>query len=131
MAGTTPTAMVEPAAGLRFSKMHGAGNDFVVLDLRDGAPPPDAALSRALADRHTGVGCDQILTIEPPRQVAGDGDDGGGRHRDVPDRTALVDGRGRYHDHGGGRRLVVDAPGAASLTACRAPIHGAALHSAA
>ena len=60
MAGATRPA-------LRFSKMHGAGNDFVVLDLRDGTPPPDAALSRALADRHTGVGCDQILTIEPPR----------------------------------------------------------------
>jgi len=49
---------------LRFTKMHGAGNDFVVLDLRDDAPEPDAALCRALADRHTGVGCDQILTIE-------------------------------------------------------------------
>ena len=54
---------------LRFSKMHGAGNDFVVLDLRDGVPPPDAALCRALADRHTGVGCDQILTVEPPRSA--------------------------------------------------------------
>lgn len=49
----------------RFSKMHGAGNDFVVLDLRDGAPAPDAALCRLLGDRHRGVGCDQILTIEP------------------------------------------------------------------
>lgn len=56
-----------PRRTLRFSKMHGAGNDFVVLDLRDGTPPPDAALSRALGDRHAGVGCDQILTIEPPR----------------------------------------------------------------
>ena len=56
-----------PRPPLRFSKMHGAGNDFVVLDLRDGTPPPDAALSRALGDRHKGVGCDQILTIEPPR----------------------------------------------------------------
>jgi diaminopimelate epimerase len=56
--------MPEPA--LRFSKMHGAGNDFVVLDLRDGAPPPSPGLCRALADRHTGVGCDQILTVEPP-----------------------------------------------------------------
>ena len=52
---------------MKFSKMHGAGNDFVVLDLRGGAAAPDAALCRALADRHTGVGCDQILTIEPPR----------------------------------------------------------------
>ena len=49
---------------LRFTKMHGAGNDFVVLDLRGDTPAPDAALCRALADRHTGVGCDQILTVE-------------------------------------------------------------------
>ncbi len=55
------------APRLRFSKMHGAGNDFVVLDLRDGTPPPDAGLAARLADRHRGVGCDQILTIEPPR----------------------------------------------------------------
>lgn len=58
-----------PRPPLRFSKMHGAGNDFVVLDLRHGLPPPDPALSRALADRHTGVGCDQLLTIEPPRSA--------------------------------------------------------------
>ena len=51
---------------MRFTKMHGAGNDFVVLDLRDGTPPPDAAHFRLLGDRHFGVGCDQILTIEPP-----------------------------------------------------------------
>ncbi|MFN3841922.1 MAG: diaminopimelate epimerase [Rehaibacterium terrae] len=49
---------------LRFSKMHGAGNDFVILDLRDGAPPPDAALVRAMGDRHTGVGFDQLITVE-------------------------------------------------------------------
>ena len=54
---------------MRFSKMHGAGNDFVVLDLRDGVPPPDAALARLLGDRRKGVGCDQILTIEPPRST--------------------------------------------------------------
>ena len=52
---------------LPFTKMHGAGNDFVVLDLRGGTPPPDADLAAHLADRHRGVGCDQILTIEPPR----------------------------------------------------------------
>lgn len=55
------------STALRFSKMHGAGNDFVVLDLRDGSPSPTPALAARLADRHTGVGCDQILTIEPPR----------------------------------------------------------------
>ena len=55
-----------PAPTLRFSKMHGAGNDFVVLDLRDGAPPPGPELCRALADRHAGVGCDQILTVGRP-----------------------------------------------------------------
>ncbi|GAB2626632.1 diaminopimelate epimerase [Novilysobacter erysipheiresistens] len=64
--------MAEPAtavtADLRFSKMHGAGNDFVVLDQRGNAAPPSAELCRALADRHTGVGCDQILTVEDPRE---------------------------------------------------------------
>lgn len=62
--------MAAPRTPLRFSKMHGAGNDFVMLDLRDGTPPPTPELSRALADRHTGVGCDQILTIEPPRSAS-------------------------------------------------------------
>ncbi len=51
-----------------FSKMHGAGNDFVLLDCRHAAAP-DAALCRRLADRHTGIGCDQVLTIEPPRDA--------------------------------------------------------------
>ena len=51
---------------LHFTKMHGAGNDFVVIDLRAGGPAPDPALAARIADRHTGVGCDQILVIEPP-----------------------------------------------------------------
>src|SRR5688572_11619420 len=54
------------APALRFTKMHGAGNDFVVLDLRHDATPPSPDLCRALADRHTGVGCDQVLTVETP-----------------------------------------------------------------
>ena len=53
-------------ARLRFSKMHGAGNDFVLLDCRGGATLPDAAVARALGDRHRGVGFDQLLTIEDP-----------------------------------------------------------------
>jgi diaminopimelate epimerase len=51
-------------SGIRFTKMHGAGNDFVILDRLAGAPFPDAALARRLADRHFGVGCDQIMVIE-------------------------------------------------------------------
>lgn len=57
------------SARLHFSKMQGAGNDFVVLDLRGGGAPPDPALAARLADRHYGVGCDQILTIEPARDA--------------------------------------------------------------
>ena len=54
---------------LHFTKMHGAGNDFVVLDLRDGQAPPDPATCARIADRHMGVGCDQLLTVEPPREA--------------------------------------------------------------
>lgn len=53
---------------MRFTKMHGAGNDFVVLDLRGAAVAPAPLLWRLLGDRHRGVGCDQILTIEAPRE---------------------------------------------------------------
>ena len=53
-----------------FTKMHGLGNDFVVLDARGGALPPlHAGTVRALADRQTGIGCDQLLLLEPS-QVA-------------------------------------------------------------
>jgi len=49
---------------IRFSKMHGAGNDFVLLDLRQGQAAPTPSLAQAIGDRHTGVGFDQLLTIE-------------------------------------------------------------------
>ena len=49
---------------IRFSKMHGAGNDFVLIDLRQGQAAPDAALARAIGNPHTGVGFDQLLGIE-------------------------------------------------------------------
>ena len=49
-----------------FVKMHGLGNDFVVLDAREDAlPPVTAATARALADRRTGIGCDQLVLLEP------------------------------------------------------------------
>ena len=52
---------------LHFSKMHGSGNDFVVLDCQHREFPLDAAQIRALADRHTGVGFDQLLSVEAAR----------------------------------------------------------------
>ncbi len=55
-----------PDPGLPFIKMHGLGNDFVVLDLRRGGGLPSAALAQAIADRHRGVGCDQLAAILPP-----------------------------------------------------------------
>ena len=49
-----------------FTKMHGLGNDFVVLDARAAPlPPMTAAIARALADRRTGIGCDQLVLLEP------------------------------------------------------------------
>lgn len=53
-----------------FRKMHGLGNDFVVLDRRHNGAAVTAAAARALADRHTGIGCDQIIVIETPRNGA-------------------------------------------------------------
>jgi diaminopimelate epimerase len=50
---------------LPFIKMHGAGNDFVVLDGREAAPNLSATAVRWIADRRRGVGCDQLIIIEP------------------------------------------------------------------
>ena len=49
---------------LNFLKMHGLGNDFVVIDARTTRVALDPASLRALADRRRGVGCDQVITIE-------------------------------------------------------------------
>ena len=48
-----------------FHKMHGLGNDFVILDARDHPLEITPALARAIADRGTGVGCDQLILLEP------------------------------------------------------------------
>jgi diaminopimelate epimerase len=55
--------------GLPFTKMHGAGNDFVVLDgIRDELPPLEPLAAR-LCDRHFGIGADQLLVLRPSRQA--------------------------------------------------------------
>ena len=57
---------------VRFAKMHGQGNDFVVLDGVRQALDLTAAQARALADRHFGVGCDQVLVVERARESNND-----------------------------------------------------------
>jgi diaminopimelate epimerase len=57
---------------LRFTKMHGAGNDFVVLDCTQVPFSLSPEQLRKIADRHRGVGCDQILVVEKPRDPSAD-----------------------------------------------------------
>lgn len=59
-------------APLPFAKMHGCGNDFVILDARGRADPTTPALARAVADRRRGVGFDQLIVLRDPK---GEGDD--------------------------------------------------------
>ncbi|HVM22712.1 MAG TPA: diaminopimelate epimerase [Sphingomicrobium sp.] len=48
-----------------FHKMHGLGNDFVIVDAREQPFDVTPSLARAIADRRTGVGCDQLIVLEP------------------------------------------------------------------
>ena len=57
---------------LPFTKMHGAGNDFVVLDCTQNSFSLNENQLKRLADRHLGVGADQILVVEKPRQAGVD-----------------------------------------------------------
>jgi diaminopimelate epimerase len=54
---------------IAFTKMHGLGNDFLIMEAPSGGALPDAAQWRRLADRRTGVGFDQALVLEPPRSA--------------------------------------------------------------
>jgi diaminopimelate epimerase len=64
------TTYIAPAM-TPFRKMHGLGNDFVVLDARAQDLPVTPARAAAIADRNRGIGCDQFIVLEPP----GDGAD--------------------------------------------------------
>jgi diaminopimelate epimerase len=57
---------------LKFTKMHGLGNDFVVLDATRAPLELTREQLRRIADRHFGIGCDQILRVEKPRQPGTD-----------------------------------------------------------
>lgn len=57
---------------LDFIKMHGLGNDFVILDGRDGTLKLSRGAVRTIADRREGVGCDQLIVMEPPKDGSAD-----------------------------------------------------------
>ncbi|PZF77179.1 diaminopimelate epimerase [Aestuariivirga litoralis] len=57
------------AAPRHFRKMNGLGNDFVVFDARTHAVAMDETKARAIADRKTGIGCDQLIVLEPSKKA--------------------------------------------------------------
>jgi diaminopimelate epimerase len=59
-------------AALPFLKMHGLGNDFVVIDLRDRPVSLTLPQRRWIADRRRGIGCDQLILLETPQQKVAD-----------------------------------------------------------
>lgn len=89
-----PAPETATATPVRFLKMHGLGNDFVVVDRREQYFRPDAAEIRRLADRQTGLGFDQLLLLDPPTQGA-----------DISWRIYNADG-GEVQQCGNGARCV-------------------------
>ena len=85
-----------------FHKMHGLGNDFVILDAREAPFEITPPLARAIADRRTGVGCDQLILLEPSERA------------DLKMRIWNSDG-GEVESCGNAARCVVQLTGAASI----------------
>ncbi|HLE66043.1 MAG TPA: diaminopimelate epimerase [Burkholderiales bacterium] len=93
---------------IAFTKMEGAGNDFIVIDATQQPIRLSAAQLRRLADRHFGVGCDQVLLVEPPS----------GPHADFRYRIFNADG-GEVEQCGNGARCLVRFVHEKGLTAKR------------
>ncbi|MEO6024957.1 MAG: diaminopimelate epimerase [Burkholderiales bacterium] len=90
---------------LSFTKMHGLGNDFVVLDGINQRVALTPEQVRFIADRHMGIGCDQILLVEPPSQP------------DVDFRYRIFNADGGEVEHcGNGARCFVQFVREAGLT---------------
>ena len=85
-----------------FHKMHGLGNDFVIVDARETAFDVTPALARAIADRRTGIGCDQLIVLEPSERA------------DLRMRIWNSDG-GEVESCGNATRCVVQLTGARSI----------------
>ncbi len=99
---------------IEFAKMHGLGNDFIVLELPAEAALPSAARWQALADRHTGIGFDQALVLQPARHA---GTDAYYRIFNADGREVEQCGNGArcvaalLHARGRGDRLTLDSAG--------------------
>ena len=85
-----------------FHKMHGLGNDFVIVDAREEPFEVTPALARAVADRRTGVGCDQMIVLEPSDRA------------DLRMRIWNADG-GEVESCGNATRCVVQLTGARKI----------------
>jgi diaminopimelate epimerase len=86
----------------RFDKMHGLGNDFVIVDGRTEPFEVTPALAKAIADRRTGVGCDQLILLEPSETA------------DLKMRIWNSDG-GEVESCGNATRCVVQLTGATKI----------------
>lgn len=85
-----------------FHKMHGLGNDFVIVDARERPFDVSPPLARAIADRRTGVGCDQLIVLEPSDRA------------DLKMRIWNSDG-GEVESCGNATRCVIKLAGAARI----------------
>ena len=96
----------------RFDKMHGLGNDFVIVDSRKEPFEVTPELARAIADRRTGVGCDQLILLEPSTTA------------DLRMRIWNSDG-GEVEACGNATRCVVQLTGAARIESDGGLLQGA------
>ncbi|MBA3577417.1 MAG: diaminopimelate epimerase [Sphingomonas sp.] len=97
--------------GMRFHKMHGLGNDFVIVDGREQEVTITPKMARAIADRHRGIGCDQLILIEKSDKA------------DVSMRIWNHDG-GEVQSCGNAARCVVALTGATTIETPAGVIEG-------
>jgi diaminopimelate epimerase len=97
----------------QFDKMQGLGNDFVILDARTEPLSITPALARAVADRRTGIGCDQLILLEPSMEA------------DVAMRIWNADG-GEVQSCGNAARCVVALTGAGRIQTAGGLVRGEA-----
>jgi diaminopimelate epimerase len=100
----------------RFDKMHGLGNDFVIVDARQEPFDITPRLARAISDRRTGVGCDQLIVLEPSNGA------------DLKMRIWNSDG-GEVEACGNATRCVVQLTGAARIDSDGGLLEGTQLES--